>query len=137
MAAASATPLMAAPTVESAREELSKFFKIAQMADEAPGMFSAFIDVEWHRLADTAEYTEFCQQAVGGPVAHAPLNGEGEVAWLGMYHEMFGDLPAAWFADKDGVVDTGAFARYRDTRTVRASWNCTPDTSLDATTDAK
>jgi hypothetical protein len=128
---------MDAPTIEAAREELTKFFRIAQMAEEAPGMFSAFIDAEWHRLAETPEYAEFCQQAVGGSVKHAPINGEGEITWLDLYHEKFGQLPAAWFADKNGIVDTAAFAQYLDTRTVRASWNCTPDTSADVTADAK
>lgn len=126
MQAVSGTPLLDRATVDDARTELSKFFIIATIADQSPGMFSKFIDAEWHRLAETADYSDFCRQSAGRPVAHAPINGEGEVTWIGMYHEQFGALPSAWFADETGAVDAEAYGEYLDTYTVRASWNCTP-----------
>jgi hypothetical protein len=126
--AASAASIMEHATPEEAREELSKFFAIATLADDAPGMFSTFIDAEWHRLMQTPDYPEFCMRSVGQYVGHAPIDGEGEIRWVGMYHHQFGALPAAWFADENGVVETGALVRYLDTQTVRASWNCQPTT---------
>lgn len=128
MSAASTTPVIERPSTEQARTELGRFFAIAAMAEQAPGMFSQFIDAEWHRLVETADYADFCDRAAGRLVTHDPADGEGEVAWLGLYHERFGVLPDAWFADEHGVVDTEAYASYRDTLTVRASWNCTATT---------
>ena len=120
MDAANATPVLKRATVEEALEELSKFFAIATMAEDAPGMFSTFIDAEWHRLMQTRDYAEFCIRTVGQEVGHAPIDGEGEIRWVDKYHQQFGALPAAWFADENGVVDTAALARYLETQTVRA-----------------
>jgi hypothetical protein len=125
MTTAHATPLLEPVTADDAREELAKFF---QLAESSPGMFSTFIDKEWHRLAETADYDDFCRDAVGRVVAHLPICGEGEVAWLNDYHELWGALPPVWFADETGVVDSSSYGRYLDTRTVHASWNCSPDT---------
>jgi hypothetical protein len=127
MGAANPHSVLERATVEEAREELSKFFTVAMMADEAPGMFSAFIDAEWHRLMETPDYPDFCMRSVGQHVGHAPsLDGEGEIPWIDVYHQLFGALPGAWFADETGVVDTDSMATYLDTQTVRASWNCSP-----------
>lgn len=127
MKAASATPVYS-PTADEARAELGKFFAIAAMADQAPGMFSQFIDAEWHQFAKSADYARFCDQTAGRLITHDPTCGEGEVAWLGLYHERFGALPASWFADENGTVDAEAYATYLDTHTVRASWNCSATT---------
>jgi hypothetical protein len=116
-------------TLSAAREELAKFFAIAAMAEEAPGMFSAYIDAEWHRFASSDGYPAFCEQAAGRRVTHDGTCGEGAVAWVELYHQAYGALPAVWFADDDGVVDDGAYARYVDTRTVHGSWNCTATTN--------
>jgi len=124
---ASATCVLPPVTTEQAREELAKFFAIAMhLRDETPGMFSTYIDAEWHRLAETDDYDQFCMQAAGRPVTHAPINGEGEVTWLPAYHEKFGALAPAWFANENGEVDSSAYGEYLDTHTVRASWNCQP-----------
>jgi hypothetical protein len=123
----SATPLLSPVTEDEARDELAKFFAIAkELTDEPLGMFSKCIDAQWHRLAETADYSRFCMQAAGQPITHAPINGEGEVTWLPAYHERFGALTPAWFADEDGSVDSSAYGAYLDTQTVRASWNCQP-----------
>ena len=126
----SATAVMDRVSAEQGRDELAKFFTIADLTDTKPGMFSAFIDAEWHQMMDNdpAGYAEFCQTAVGHPVGHAPINGAGPIAWLDVYHERFGVLTPAWFADKHGVVDASAYDRYLDTREVSACWNCSPDT---------
>lgn len=115
-------------TQEHARAELAKFFAIAAVEGENPGMFSRFIDAEWHRLAQTIEYPRFCRDTAGTLVTHDPTCGEGTVSWLDLYHERFGPLPAAWFADETGQVDVDAFRAYRDSGTVVASWNCSADT---------
>jgi hypothetical protein len=62
---------------------------------------------------------------------HDATSGEGVVTWVQDYHERYGMLPAAWFADESGGVDRAAFGAYLATRTVRASWNCTADTGGD------
>lgn len=120
-------------SAEQARDELAKFFTIADMTDSKPGMFSTFIDAEWHQMMDTdpVGFAVFCHRAVGHPVVHAPINGAGPIAWLPLYHEQFGALAPAWFADEQGVVDASAYDRYLDTREVSACWNCSPDTGGD------
>ena len=100
MDAAKATPVLECATVEEALEELSKFFAIATMAKVPPGMFSIFIDVQWHRLMQAPDYAEFCMRSVGQHVGHAPIDGEGEIRWVDMYHHQFGTLTAPWFADE-------------------------------------
>ncbi|WP_369386252.1 hypothetical protein AB5J72_00450 [Streptomyces sp. CG1] len=35
-------------------------------------------------------------------------------------------LPEIWFAEADGNVDQDALARYRETGTVAAEWDCSP-----------
>lgn len=127
MQAASSTATVAATATE-AREELGKFFALASMADPAPGMFSRFIDEEWHRLAEAPDYADFCEQTAGVVVCHDPACGEGVVTWLDGYHDRYGELPAVWFADEAGVVDTAAYESYRTTRAVSASWNCSAST---------
>jgi hypothetical protein len=121
----------AGTTAVEAREELGKFFALAAMAGHKPGMFSRFIDEEWHRLAETLEYIAFCERTAAGVVRHDPTCGEGVVTWVDSYHERHGPLPVVWFADEAGVVDTAAYDAYLATRTVRASWNCTADTGGD------
>jgi hypothetical protein len=128
MDAANATPVQECATVEEALEELSKFFAIATMAKVPPGMFSIFIDAQWHRLMQAPDYAEFCMRSVGQYVGHAPIDGQGEIRWVDMYDHQFGTLTAPWFADENGVVDAEALVRYLGTRTVRASWKCEPTT---------
>jgi hypothetical protein len=118
-------------TREEALAELAKFFTIATFAGEKPGMFSRFIDEQWHRLAESSEYAEFCRASAGAPVVHDPTCGEGEVAWLDLYHDRFGPLPAVWFADEAGRIDRTAYESYRGSGTVHASWNCSADTGGD------
>jgi hypothetical protein len=120
-------PAVTVATTAQAREELGKFFALAAVAEQAPGMFSAFIDEEWHRLAESAQYGAFCESAAGVVVRHDPTCGAGVVTWVDGYHARFGELPAVWFADVSGVVDAAAYEEYRATRVVRASWNCSAD----------
>jgi hypothetical protein len=97
----------------TAREELAKFFAIADLADKAPEMFSEYIDAEWHRLLnDTDEYKAFCSAAVGHPVGHQPDKGFGTPSWLRHYHANYGQLPAVWFADATGTVNRELYAKY-------------------------
>lgn len=74
---AHATPLRDRVSTEDARAELARSFQLADMAEQSPGMFSTFIDAEWHRLAETADDNDFCKTAVGRVVTHLPINGGG------------------------------------------------------------
>ena len=121
------TTAVATATTAEAREELAKFFTLAALVEQPPEMFSRFIDEEWHRLAETAEYGAFCERTAGAPVRHDTTRGEGVVSWVDGYHARFGDLPAVWFADESGKVDAPAYNTYQATRIVRASWNCSAD----------
>jgi len=116
---------------QAAREELGRFFIIADLADSAPEMFSAYIDAEWHRLLGSATYDTFCQQVVGHPVGHVTGACEGKVTWINLYHERFGTPPPEWFATATGQVDVTAYRRYLDTPTapVITSWDCVPTTN--------
>lgn len=126
MTVAQATPLAERVSIEDARQELSKFFQIADMADKAPEMFSKFIDAEWHRLMENADYTRFCMESVGHPVGHKEGPGYGVVSWIDLYHERFGTLPAAWFASAEGVVDMAAYESYMDNRSTSGAFKCAP-----------
>src|SRR6266498_2708489 len=77
MTVATTGPVAQQVSADQARGGLAKFFVIADLAEQAPGMFSAYIDAEWHRLAETADYTDFCMTTVGHHVTHAPINGQG------------------------------------------------------------
>lgn len=115
-----------------AREELAKFFAIADLADRAPEMFSAFIDAEWHRMLDNqATYRAFCNDAVGHAVGHQPDSGRGTPSWLALYHARYGTLPAIWFANEAGEIDAELYGRYLATSPAApliTAWDCTPTT---------
>lgn len=128
MIASPVIPSIHHTTVADARAELGRFFAIAAVADRAPGMFSEYIDAEWHRLLESDEYAAFCKEAAGRHIDHVAGAESGQITWLKLYHERFGLLPDAWFADRNGVVDVTARAVYLSTRTVRASWNCSATT---------
>ncbi|GAA4912713.1 hypothetical protein ACFPM3_23885 [Streptomyces coeruleoprunus] len=115
------------------RVELGRFFTVTgnrfRDGDTTPlEMFSEAIDMEWHQMLQTPEYREFCVATAGMLLGHAPLSGVGEISWVGAYEEMYGSLPEIWFTNKDGQVDERALARYRETGTVVAEWDCTPTT---------
>lgn len=121
-----------------ARRELARFFVIADQANEAPQMFSRYIDAVWHRAIGTPDYDAFCVTAVGHPVGHVEEPGRGVVSWVELYHERYGTLPAVWFADEHGTVDTDSYGRYLATRMpvpgappaapFVTAWDCTPTT---------
>lgn len=116
------------------REELRRFFLIAAASRQPPQMFSRCIDAEWHRMLTEPGYDAFCLSTVGRRIGHTQDADHGAVGWVDTYHDLFGTLPAAWFADEDGNVDRGAYARYRADRTagqpnpVVTAWDCTPTT---------
>ncbi|MCY9784142.1 hypothetical protein KIK06_09575 [Nocardiopsis sp. EMB25] len=116
-------------TPEAARTELARFFTIAETAERAPEMFSAYIDAEWHRLLGTPEYETLCRQAVGHGVGHRPDAGSGTPSWIAAYHERFGRLPAVWFAAADGSVDTALRRDYLNGVPFVTAWDCTPTTN--------
>ncbi|MFG2812534.1 hypothetical protein [Streptomyces sp. NPDC048410] len=117
-------------TLPPERVELGRFFKVTvrrfQDGHAAPEMFSGAVDAEWHRMLDTPEYDAFCAEHAGTLISHAENSGLGEISWVTVYEEMFGQLPAIWFADADGQVDADAMACYRETGVVVAEWDCSP-----------
>jgi hypothetical protein len=125
MTVAAATPLATAPTKQDARKELARYFQIADLAQRAPEMFSAFIDAEWHRLLESkGDYSRFCLEAVGHMVGHQEGTGYGVVTWVELYHQRFGTLPGAWFASAEGVVDVAAYESYLDGRANSHPFKC-------------
>ncbi|MGH3852189.1 MAG: hypothetical protein ACRDR6_01550 [Pseudonocardiaceae bacterium] len=118
----------------TSRAELRKFFQVAAMSEQPPQMFSRCIDAEWHRMLAEPGYEKFCLDTIGRRVGHAQDRGHGVVSWVDTYHDRFGTLPAVWFADADGNVDSEAYARYRAGRAagqsshVVTAWDCTPTT---------
>ncbi|MEU8923134.1 hypothetical protein AB0D10_19670 [Kitasatospora sp. NPDC048545] len=112
-------------------DELGKFFTIAARRNDAgqaaPEMFSGAIDAAWHTLVDDpAAHETFAVQHAGRRLAHVESSGIGFVSWVSAYEEAYGPLPAIWFTDADGAVNTKALARYRETGEVWAEWNCSP-----------
>ncbi|MFE5584280.1 hypothetical protein [Kitasatospora sp. NPDC056531] len=124
---------MSTATIKSSTEldELGKFFTIAarrlDAGQAAPEMFSAAIDTAWHKLInDPAAHEAFAVQHAGRTLAHVESAGVGFISWVSAYEEAYSTLPEIWFTDADGVVNTEALARYRETGEVWAEWDCSP-----------
>ncbi|MFI9331152.1 hypothetical protein ACIGZJ_26890 [Kitasatospora sp. NPDC052868] len=120
-------------TIETGSElvELGRFFTIAgrrlAAGDTFPEMFSGAVDAVWHTLADDhAAHATFTTAHAGQPLTHVKGVGSGCIGWIASYEEAYGPLPKIWFTSADGSVDTEALARYRETGTVVAEWNCSP-----------
>ncbi|MFF7992424.1 hypothetical protein ACFZDG_21850 [Kitasatospora xanthocidica] len=112
-------------------DELGKFFTITarriDAGQAAPEMFSAAIDMAWHRLVnDPAAHEAFAVQHAGRRLTHVESAGVGFISWVSTYEEVYGPLPDIWFTDADGTVDTEAQARYREKGEVWAEWRCSP-----------
>ncbi|MFF8790781.1 hypothetical protein [Streptomyces sp. NPDC015125] len=101
----------------------------------APEMFSPAVDAAWHELLDTPQYAALCQESAGRPIGHTATSGHGPISWVTAYEEAYGPLPQIWFTDADGNVDQDALARYRETGTVVAEWDCAPIGGGDVTPD--
>ncbi|MFF7415643.1 hypothetical protein [Streptomyces lydicus] len=67
-----------------------------------------------------------CQDTVGQSIGHTANNGHDPTSWVAAYEAAYGPLPDIWFTDTDGNVDQDALARYRETGTVVAEWDCSP-----------
>ncbi|WP_405798098.1 hypothetical protein [Streptomyces sp. NBC_01506] len=123
--------------------ELGKFFTVtARRLDAghtAPEMFSPAIDAVWHQLADAPRaHAAFTTEHAGRELAHVESAGYGLIGWVAAYEEMYGPLPEIWFTDADCTVNERSLARYRNTSTVVAEWDCAPapsdgDTAPNAT----
>ncbi|MFF2352340.1 hypothetical protein ACFVVL_21460 [Kitasatospora sp. NPDC058115] len=112
-------------------DELGKFFTIAarriDAAQAAPEMFSGAIDAAWHRLTeDPAAYHALTIQHAGRTLVHVESAGTGFISWVDVYEEAYGPLPAIWFTNADGTVNTKSLTRYRESGEVWAEWNCSP-----------
>lgn len=121
---------MSATTIE--RRELGRFLAIAgQRLERGHGpaeMFSRAVDAEWHRLLATPQYAAFSTEHAGTVLGHREMSGLGPIGWVSAYEEVYGPLPEIWFTDAHGVLDEGALARYKETGTVVAEWDCGPTT---------
>lgn len=121
------------PTADTTTEliELGRFFTLAarrmEAGQNAPQMFSPAIDAVWHRLAqDHRGHDAFSLRHTGLRMIHTEASGRGPITWVTAYEEMYGPLPDVWFAHADGSIDEQALARYRNHRTVVATWDCVP-----------
>ncbi|MFJ3787949.1 hypothetical protein [Kitasatospora sp. NPDC090091] len=119
-------------TITNELVELGKFFTITgrrlAAGNTAPEMFSGAIDAAWHLLAADAEaHAEFTATHAGRGLLHVEGSGEGFVSWVAAYQEVYGQLPEIWFTDAEGMVNTEALARYRESGEVWASWKCSPE----------
>ncbi|MFF6772681.1 hypothetical protein ACFY8W_03865 [Streptomyces sp. NPDC012637] len=117
-------------TTSVERRELGRFLAVAKQrydTGESPAeMFSPAVDAEWHKLLATPEYATFSTEHAGIVLGHREVKGSGPIAWVAAYKEAYGPLPEIWFTDAEGVLDEAALARYRDTGTVVAEWDCSP-----------
>ncbi|MFB8406092.1 hypothetical protein [Streptomyces sp. NPDC055912] len=116
--------------MSTATTELGRFLTITgqrfRTGQSAPEMFSPAVDVAWHELLGTPAYEALCLETAGQPIRHVANNGHGPIAWVAAYEEAYGPLPEIWFTDADGNLDQDAVARYRETGTVVAEWDCGP-----------
>ena len=90
-------------------------------------MFSPAVDTAWHEMLGTPAYVALCQETAWP--ARPPRRGQRpRPDRLGC--RLQGDARAAaleiWFTDAHGTVDEQAVARYRETGTVVAEWDCGP-----------
>ncbi|WP_137994122.1 hypothetical protein [Streptomyces vilmorinianum] len=119
-------------TITAERRELGRFLVIAgqrfENGENAPEMFSRAVDAEWHRMLGSPEYAAFCTDNAGAVLGHREMSGTGPIGWVAAYEEAYGPLPEIWFTDDKGVLDEAAFARYKETGTVVAEWDCGPTT---------
>ncbi|MFD0355244.1 hypothetical protein ACFVHW_16120 [Streptomyces sp. NPDC127110] len=110
--------------------ELRRFLIITgqrfKNGQSAPEMFSPAVDAAWHDMLGTPAYDVLCQETAGQPIRHVANNGHGPIAWVAAYEAAYGPLPEIWFTDAHGNVDEQAVARYRETGTVVAEWDCGP-----------
>ncbi|MCG7523555.1 hypothetical protein MHW47_03720 [Streptomyces sp. OfavH-34-F] len=118
--------------ISNEHRELGRFLAVAGKrfaAGHGPAeMFSPAVDAAWHRMLGTPEYAAFSAEHAGSVLGHRAVNGFGPIGWVATYEEAYGPLPEIWFTDADGVVDRTAFARYEETGTVVAEWDCGPTT---------
>ncbi|MDP9952362.1 MULTISPECIES: hypothetical protein [Streptomyces] len=116
--------------MSTATTELRRFLTITgqrfKAGQSAPEMFSPAVDAAWHALLGTPAYEALCLESAGQPIQHVANNGYGPIAWVAAYEEAYGTLPEIWFTDADGTADREAIARYRETGTVVAEWDCGP-----------
>ncbi|MEU6315157.1 hypothetical protein [Streptomyces sp. NPDC047014] len=116
--------------MSTATTELRRFLTITgrrlRDGQSAPEMFSPAVDAAWHKALGTPQYEALCQETAGRPIRHVANNGHGPIAWVTAYEAAYGPLPDIWFTDADGTVDDQAVARYRETGTVVAEWDCGP-----------
>ncbi|WP_435611301.1 hypothetical protein [Streptomyces sp. C10-9-1] len=89
-------------------------------------MFSPAVDKAWHDLLGTPAHAALCLETASQPIRRVANNGHGPIAWAAAYEEAYRPLPEIWSADADGNVDQDAVARYRQTGTVVAEWDCGP-----------
>ncbi|NEE29424.1 hypothetical protein G3M53_28750 [Streptomyces sp. SID7982] len=116
--------------MSTATTELRRFLTITgqrfRAGQSAPEMFSPAVDAAWHALLGTPDYEALCLESAGQPIRHVENSGYGPVPWVAAYEEAYGPLPEIWFTDADGTVDRSAVARYRESGTVVAEWDCGP-----------
>ncbi|MFK0238554.1 hypothetical protein [Streptomyces vinaceus] len=114
----------------TATRELRRFLTITGQrfkdGQSAPEMFSPAVDAAWHEMLGTPDYDVLCQETAGQPIRHVANNGHGPIAWVAAYEAAYGPLPDIWFTDAHGTVDEPTLARYRETGTVVAEWDCGP-----------
>lgn len=120
------------------RDELAKFFALADLLGGELEMFSPCIDAEWHALiSDPVAYEKFCKDAGTSVWGHKAASGVSVIEWVPEYHDRWGDLPRLWFADATGRVDEGKYQEYFASKVVEASWDCTPYPKADAPAAAR
>ncbi|MGW2491940.1 hypothetical protein ACWCV9_32605 [Streptomyces sp. NPDC001606] len=117
-------------TTTAERRELGRFLALAKQRFDRGGapaeMFSPAVDAEWHRMLDTPDYAAFSAERAGTVLGHREAQGYGPIGWVAAYEEAYGPLHEIWFTDAEGVLDESALARYRETGTVVAEWDCSP-----------
>jgi hypothetical protein len=114
-----------------AMRELGRYFQVAEAHHAATGgvsrMPACLVDQAWHELLNDALALQVVIEGSlgeGATVDHVPASGYGVIEWVGLYEEMFGELPVIWFTAADGTVDTQALERYLAGGPVILKWDC-------------
>lgn len=113
------------------RDELKRFLELFAQSggEETFGMFSEYIDAEWHQWQadDGRGFDEWCGQNLGVQVDHVETKERGTVTWVEAYHRRWGRLSPEWFADSNGQIDNKQYDEYLQRGVVTAGgWDCTP-----------
>ncbi len=118
--------------VSLAHTELEKVFHLSNSGIKVE-MFSKAIDSVWHdMLKNKEEYKDFCNKTIGRYIKHIKAPDFGEITFTSEYEKRYGKLDSIWFMDENGKIDITLQSKYKNSDTIVASWDCSPEPDPDA-----